>query len=141
MIDILNSLENFYKRTNKIEFDVSCLKTEKYELKHENTKLIRLLKNYLIDITLENGTYLNAQNRMSNFNNNRPQSMQIEKIIHLDFDQRKKRLNSSSTNKKRPETCACIINDNSSSRSNLKTTIQTFLPKSNSRISTRSEIL
>lgn len=95
-------MENFWIRFNNARIDCACLEEERTALKRENLMLQGKLKEYLSNVTLNNGGLNSAIDRL------RPSSMKVEKIVHIDLatnSQTVVKNGNEKAHRRRPVTC------------------------------------
>lgn len=95
-----SKLENFWARYNRARLDCACLQEEKQQLLLENKKLKAKIKDYLVSVTMKTGASSNQDAKLGN----RPKSMKIEKMVHIDLAQQRPKTNAERL-KQRPVTC------------------------------------
>lgn len=95
---LLSNLENFWLRYNRVRVDTSSLAEEKQSLRDENIRLKEKLKDYLTSVTATTGAGGTNETRLVN----RPSSMRIERILHIDVT---KSMSLNKPIKRRPVTC------------------------------------
>lgn len=101
--DTLQSqLDNFWRRYNKTKIDCACMKEEKQAMKTENSRLKALLKEYLVNVNIATGTTIKS--KYDKFIA-RPQSMKVEKVVHIDLNKTSAVKGDNKTMRRRPVTC------------------------------------
>jgi hypothetical protein len=96
-LDVTQRLEKFWMRYNNAKIDCSCLREEKVMLQADNHRLKLKIKNYLMNVNMAAGCVGNSRNGGLI---SRPQSMIVERVVHIDIESMKLR-----NKKKRPVTC------------------------------------
>jgi hypothetical protein len=98
-LDTTQRLEKFWQRYNNAKIDCCCLREEKLTLQADNHQLKLKIKNYLMSVNMASGCVTNSGYNME-YSVNRPQSMRVERVIHIDIEAMK-----AERKTKRPVTC------------------------------------
>lgn len=93
-------LGQFWDRYNKVRLDCACLIEERAALQQDNSRLKMRLRNYLVDISMQN-TSGDRTNRVGQ----RPKSMTIEKVECIDLGGHRAKTAQRQGHRYRPVTC------------------------------------
>jgi hypothetical protein len=97
-LDTTQRLEKFWQRFNNAKIDCCCLREEKLTLQADNHRLRLKIKTYLMSVNMATGCVTNSGHNMDYAT--RPQSMRVERVIHIDIEAMK-----AERKTKRPVTC------------------------------------
>lgn len=98
----LAKMENFWVRYNRARLDCACLLEEKSNLEAQNKALKVKLRQYLVQMQMNSS--VGAKQRAANIGD-RPKSMKIEKMEHIDLTQQRRQLTTKEKLRQRPATC------------------------------------